>query len=587
MNPPQQPAAGIDIQDIKGIVRRQRNLFIITFMIIFLAATVVAFALPAVYRSQATILIEEQQIPEDFVRSTVTSYVEERLQVITQQILSRPRLLEIINQFNLYAEMRDRFTTEEIVAKMRQAIAMETISTEVSDKRSSRPTEATIAFTVGYEGKDPATVQKVANKLASLYLESNLQARREQATDITTFLERELEALRRQIAAREEAISRFKRQHAQELPEYQAANLQALTRLQQQYDQVNMEIGARTEHLITLKGQLASIDPLAPIVTDEGKQVRNPADQLKFLRLQLVSLKARLADKHPDVRKLKNEIAELEAQVGATAGDAQAAARRLEERRRELAEMKRRLDPQHPDVQALEHEVAALAAEAKRLAALEEQPEPAADNPAYIQLQTQIQAVETELAALQGRKGRLEAEIADYQRRLDNMPLVEKEYNQLLRGYESDRMKYQELNNKLMEARVSQEMEEAQQAERFTIIDPPLAPEHPAKPNRLAIVLIGFVLALGAGVGVGALRESLNTSVKTAGELQRLTGLPVLTTIPLLENPQEKRRRRIYFILAAAALVILTVAALWAVHTFVMPLDILWIKVQRRLQKMV
>jgi hypothetical protein len=167
------------------------------------------------------------------------------------------------------------------------------------------------------------------------------------------------------------------------------------------------------------------------------------------------------------------------------------------------------------------------------------------------------------------------------------MPLVEKEYNQLLRGYESDRMKYQELNNKLMEARVSQEMEEAQQAERFTIIDPPLAPEHPAKPNRLAIVLIGFVLALGAGVGVGALRESLNTSVKTTGELQRLTGLPVLTTIPLLESPLEQRRRRIYIILAAAALVILTVAALWAVHTFVMPLDILWIKVQRRLQKMV
>ncbi|MBN2232983.1 MAG: chain-length determining protein [Deltaproteobacteria bacterium] len=589
MNPQQQPAAGIDIQDIRGIVRRQKNLFIITFVTIFFAAALVAFALPAIYRSQATILIEEQQIPEDFVRSTVTSYVEERLQVITQQILSRPRLLEIINQFNLYTEMRDRFTTEEIVAKMRQAISMETISTEVSDKRSSRPTEATIAFTVGYEGKSPATVQKVTSRLASLYLEANLQARREQATDITTFLERELDSLRRQIAEREEAISQFKRRHTQELPEYQAANLQALTRLQQQYDQIAMDVGARTERLITLRAQLATIDPQAPIVTDEGKPVRNPADQLKFLRLQLVSLQARLSDRHPDVRKLKSEIAELESQVGETTVDLQTARRQLEERRRTLADMKRRLDPQHPDVQALEQEVAALTAETGRLADEERnRPEPGpADNPAYIQLETQMRATESDIEALQGRKARLDAEIAAYQQRLDNMPLVEKEYNQLLRGYEADRIKYQELNNKLMEARVSQQMEEAQQAERFTIIDPPLEPEHPSKPNRLAIVLIGFVLAMGAGVGIGALRESLNTSVKTAAELQRLTALPVLTTIPLMDNPQEKRQRRTRILMAVAVLVILAAAAVWAVHTFVMPLDILWIKGQRRLQKLV
>jgi len=164
---------------------------------------------------------------------------------------------------------------------------------------------------------------------------------------------------------------------------------------------------------------------------------------------------------------------------------------------------------------------------------------------------------------------------------------VEKEYNDLVRDQQADQLKYQEIMNKLMDAKVSQGMEESQQAERFTIIDPALSPERPAKPNRLAIVLIGFVLALGCGVGLAAVRENLNTTVKNTAELSRSTGLPVLASIPLLETAedlQKKSRRKIMMIVIALGIIAI---ALLLINSFIMPLDILWIKLQRRFMRLI
>ncbi|MDY6954445.1 MAG: chain-length determining protein, partial [Thermodesulfobacteriota bacterium] len=144
--------------DIKGLVRRRKRIFLASFLAILVPALLIAFLLPPVYLSQSTILIEDQQIPREYVQTTITGYVEERLQIITQRIMSRSRLMEIMDRFNLYADMRERHTTEEILEKMREDINLQTISADVMDKRTGRPTVATIAFTLSYEGKTPATV---------------------------------------------------------------------------------------------------------------------------------------------------------------------------------------------------------------------------------------------------------------------------------------------------------------------------------------------------------------------------------------------------------------------------------------------
>ena len=578
-----------ELQDIKGILRRQKTLFLVTFLAIFFLSVIVAFVLPPVYRSQSTILIEEQQIPQEFAQTTITSYVEERLQVITQQIMSRPRLLEIINQFNLYPEMRDRFTTEEIVQKLRDAINFEMINTEVMDRRTGRPTTATIAFTLAYEGENPSTVQKVANRLASLYLEANLKTREQRASNITTFLERELKNLKTQIDEKESKISQFKQIHGQELPEYRTINMQAVSRMNQQLDQAAMQIRSQQERKIYLEGQLANVDPLMPVVTEEGKTMMNPRERLKYLRLQLISLQSQMSDKHPDVKRMKGEIAELEAKVGDT-NDSLGKIKQLKDSEGRLAILKGKLGPRHPDVIKLEKEVKLLKTQVESLKSQtvantvsENNPE----NPAYISLKTQIASAEMEIRSLNQGKRQLEEKINRYQQLIDNTPLVEKEYNDLIRDQQADQLKYQEIMNKLMDAKISQGMEESQQAERFTIIDPALSPERPAKPNRLAIVLIGFVLALGFGVGMAAVRENLNTTVKNTAELSHSTGLPVLANIPLLETAEDlrkKSRRKIMMIVIALGIIAI---ALLLINSFIMPLDILWIKLQRRFMRLI
>ncbi|MCK4379115.1 MAG: hypothetical protein KAW01_07210, partial [Deltaproteobacteria bacterium] len=394
--------------------------------------------------------------------------------------------------------------------------------------------------------------------------------------------------LKTQIDEKESKISQFKQIHGQELPEYRTINMQALSRLNQQIDQAAMQIRSQQERKIYLEGQLANVDPLMPVVTEEGKTMMNPRERLKYLRLQLISLQAQLSDKHPDVKRMKGEIAELEAKVGDT-NDSLGKIKQLKDSEGRLAILKGKLGPRHPDVIKLEKEVKLLKTQVESLksqTAANTVSENNPENPAYISLKTQIASAEMEIRFLNQGKKQLEEKINNYQQLIDNAPLVEKEYNDLIRDQQADQLKYQEIMSKLMEAKVSQGMEESQQAERFTIIDPALTPERPAKPNRLAIVLIGFVLALGFGVGLAAVRENLNTTVKNAEELSRSTGLPVLANVPLLqtaEDLQKKRLRQIMMIVIALGIIVI---ALLLINSFIMPLDILWIKLQRRFMRL-
>ncbi|MFZ7111481.1 MAG: GNVR domain-containing protein [Desulfatiglandales bacterium] len=573
-----------DINRLGGIVRRRKKGFCYGFLLLSVIGTAVALILPPVYRSQSLILIEGQQIPQEYVVTTITSYVEERLQLITQQIMSRPKLLEIIDQFNLYPKLRGKYTSEKIIEKMRKDIRFETISADVIDRRTGRPTTATIAFSVSYEGKDPATVQKVTSVLASLYLEENLRNREQRASTTTIFLQQGLDELNNRMNDIQTGIGAFKQAHMGELPEDNPVNLQAIGRLDRELDQVESRIRNLKERNIFLEGQIAKVDPLCPIVTEDGKQLMNPAERLKFLRMQRIALKGSMTEKHPDLIKLDKEIAELEAEVGET-DESLDKVKRLNTLTGRLAALQGSLGAKHPDVLTLMKEIETLDQDVARMKTVEagyhltsNKP----DNPAYIQLRTQIASANMEIESLAEERRRIKDEIVKYSNRLANIPLAEKEYNQLLRDYENARHKYSEMTGKLMEARVSQEMEETQRGERFTIVEAAQLPEKPHKPNRTAIILISLVLALGAGVGIAALRESLDRSVKTADELSRLSDLPVLTVIPFKETDRERGAKRVRKAALGLGCVCVLVCALILVHLYVMPLEVLWAKLQRR-----
>jgi len=570
--------------DIKGAFRRRKLGFIVLFILVLSVAVTTAFVLPPIYRSATTILVEGQQIPTEYVRTTVTSYVEERLQIITQQVMSRTKLLEIIEQFKLYSEMRKKNTVEEIIEKMRKDISLKTISANVKEG-SGRSGSGTIAFTLSYEGRQPATVQRVANVLASLYIEENVKTREKRAETTTEYLEAELKNVKTEIDAMEKRISQFKVEYAGVLPENSQINRQALERLLGERESIEMQIRSLQERQIFLQNQLAQMDQRAPVIAEGGERIAGPAERLNYLRMQLVALQAKYSDKHPDVKNLKSEIKELEAQLQQT-GDTEGKGKRLTELQAELAELQAKYGPKHPDVISKTREVETLADELKRM----EGGSPGAalaatgtENPAYTSLKTQIAAIGMEMNNLMAERERLKEKIDLYQARIEKGPLIEREYIDLTRNYDHLRARYNDIMSNLMQAKAAQSLEESQRSERFTIIEAANLPEKPFKPNRMAIIMVGLVLAVGAGAGYAAGREALDRSIKTVDELSALMGLPVLSAVSLIITPEERRGRQIKLMILGVGCLGLVIAAVILVHFFYMPLDILWLKVQKRM----
>jgi uncharacterized protein involved in exopolysaccharide biosynthesis len=293
--------------DLVRILRKRRWYILVPALAIFTVIALVAYLLPAIYKSETLILIENQKIPVDFVQSTVTSEVEERLNLITQRLMSRTRLEEIIDKFELYTEYREKWTREEIIDKMREDINLEIVSTEGVDKRSGRPVVFTVAFKLAYEGKNPETVQAVTSELASLYIEENLRVRVDASAVTTQFVSDEMSKMEAEIQKLGKTISDFKQQHLNELPEQLHERYLETARR----DQENAK-----QSLVYLRGQIASTDPDATLVSSYGKRVLSPKEQLELDRTELITMESKLSENHPDVVELRDRIARLEKETG-------------------------------------------------------------------------------------------------------------------------------------------------------------------------------------------------------------------------------------------------------------------------------
>ncbi len=519
------------IEDYKDFLRRRKWQIIIPWILVTLIAGGIAYVLPPVYRSTSTILIESQQVPQDLIRTTVTGYAEERIKAITAQILSRQVLLKIVKDFDLYPKKRSNAPVEDILDQMKKDISIEMISAEVPDRRGGRPVTVNVAFTVSYEGHDPQKVMAVTNRLTSLFLEHNLQMREGLAKTTTKFLKQQLDQYREITRKLEEKIAKFKEAHIKELPELMNINFETERQLRHQIDSLDDQIRTLKDRIVYLEGQLATVSPDINTVDANGKIIADPAQRLKFLKNQLVTMEANLSPKHPDVIKLKREIAELEKQTGDTAQKTELE-KLLKAKREKLRQLSSTLKPRHPDIIKLKKEIKTLE---EQLAKARQKTSPTLDsaptNPAYINLETQIKAAQIDLEGLKRKKRQLEAKWQDYVKRLEMMPSVEKQYRDLTRDYDAAQQQYRETMAKLMEAQQGQSLEQHQAGEKFTVIDPPELPERPIKPNRPAIVLIGFILGMGLGVGIAATAEMADSTIRTAKDVKRITGKPVLASI--------------------------------------------------------
>ena len=513
--------------DYIQIIRRRKWSLIIPFLVVLIIAVIVALTLPPVYRSTSTILIEEQEIPAEFVITTVTSYAEQRIQSINQRIMSTTKLLEIIKRFNLYADKQEKWTQEEIVEKMREDVSMEPISAEVMDRRTGRPSVATIAFTLSYEGKDtPEKIQRVANVITSLFLEENLQVRQRQTSETTKFLENEMLKVKTQLAEIEAKIAGFKEEHINELPELLQVNMQSLNSIEHNVDRLNELLRTLKERESSLQTQLSGIDSVSE---------NQDKSRLDELRLQLVYLKSRFSDKYPDVVKTKAEIAEMKKRVSESgiSKDTKAGI---------------------------------------------------GDNPVYITLASQLSGVKAEIDSVYRQIKEIERKRDDYRARIEATPRVEEQFKVIATEQFNTRAKYEDLMRKVMEAQVAQGLEKEQKGERFTLIDSARLPEKPFKPNRLAIILIGFVLALGAGVGMASMKEFSDQAVRKSETLVSTTSFPVLAGIPEIITAKDITRKRRNYLIVVFGCIVIIAACVTAFHFWVMDLNVCWAKVMRRLQ---
>ena len=537
-----------ELRDLKEIVGRRKKGFIITFGIIFLAGIIVAIALPPVYRSEATIRLEDQQISEDFVRSTISEYIEEQIAKISQQVLNREKLAEIVAKLNLVPAGDETINGAQFVDTMKQNILLEAIESDISDSQSQRKGRQTLtmAFKLSYEGDDPHTVQKVTDTLSNLFLEEDIKRRERVVSATNEFLQAEQKRLLFEINAYEKKISEFKQAHLHELPDDQGYNLQAVLRLEREMDQNQNRLQLLQEKEMLLNAQLAKVEPLTPIVVAGSNVASNPNQRLKELYLQLTRLRSIYSEKHPDIKKTRNEINELETQVKHSDVSVERV-KRLNQLEDQLAEKQGVYGPDHPEVKAVKREISILKPQVDKLMTetvkvkiSQEKP----DNPAYIDLVTQINSVKMEAEALRADSKKILQEIEKFQRRVEKAPVVEKELNALQRDLDSAQKKYSEVSNMLLEARVTKDLEGKQQGQRFSITSSAYLPVTPFKPNRLLIMLLSFASAFILGTFFVALREGMDDTVKTTDQIKSITGVPVLTSVSYIVTGEEKRARR-------------------------------------------
>ncbi len=475
---------------------RRRWSFLGPLFLLGLAGSAVARVWPASYRSDALIIVEHQQVPTQYVTPNLVTDLRDRLQVMTQQTLSHTRLQRLIEQFRLYPKERARMTMDEVVEKMQADIVIDLV------KPTSGRNEPN-AFHVFYSAGNPRTAQQVNDELTRLFIEENLHQRTKQSESTTEFLEGQLEQARKDLVTQEARLREYKSSYLGELPEQEQSNLQILQSLEAQLHAGADALGRAEQQKIYLESMRAQYLAMQDsVAATDNKAASSPsavaALALRDLQKELGELEAKYTSRHPDVQKLREQIDQWK---------------------------------------ALKQNVEAAPAGF---------PEGAGPtgNPALIEVDSRLKAVAAEIRDRKAEVEGLRKRIDQIQARLGLTPVREQQLAGVTRNYENSRKYYQSLLQKQLESALATNLEKRQEGEQFRIVDPPSLPQRPYQPNRLIILLVGWLVSLGGGIALVALRESADLSLRNEWDVHQHLQYPVLTQVPILRSPRVKMRLR-------------------------------------------
>lgn len=547
---------------------KKKILILLTWIVLGAAAVVVVHQMPSVYTAEALILVDSQKIPERYVTATVSTELQDRIASISQRILSSTELKKIIDDFDLYHDARKIKFEEEILEMMRRDITIELDTGGFSQNHPG-------AFRVGYQGPNPSVVAQVANRLANLFIEENLKTREVQAEGTSEFIDNQLQEAKKQLDELEAAVSRFKLAHNGELPEQESSLQATLGRLQAELESNRDAANRAQESKLVLANSISTAQASATLLTrtvqvpdaaptGQASQapitVTAPAPHaptpLEAAEAQLRQVELRYGDSHPDVKHLKETIAELKAEQGTIATSLAGAT----------------LPPgskEHPADKAAT-QAAPKVAESKTTAPKTVTlvgPEFLATRERIASLQAQLAQADKELQFRKSEQERILHDISIYQQRIEKLPVREQEMAQLTRDYQISKANYQSLLDKKFSAEMATDMERRQKSERFTLLDPAQVPQKPAKPRRTLLYPAGCLASLGVGLLLAFAMEFKKDAL--LGEWELPASAEVLARLPQFEvfsesdEEDRSRKRKLHVALwsGAAVSMLLTIMA--------------------------
>src|ERR1039457_30385 len=516
----QESSEPIDFTEIKGIIRRRRWQFLLPFFCGWALVWGASWLIPSSDLSGTLILVEQPSVPEKYVVSNIDSDIQHQLDSITQQILSRTRLIRIIDSLGLYAQERKHASPDDLVWKMSKDIDIELVRGD--DRKLS-------AFNIYYADRDPKMAQAATAELANLFITENLVQRQERSENTTKFLEDQLDQARAKLAAQEAKLRVFKDQHLGELPTQTQSNLQILIGLQNQVqaneDSLNRAQQQNT-YLESLVNQYRAMGSGSKPAEGGPVGLAEIDKELDQLKAQLTDLTSHYTDKHPDVRKTREQIARTE-----------------QMRERIVADMNNRSHTPSPAPTAA-------------------QPLDPKSAP-MLEMESQLKANRLEIANREAEIKDEQSKINQYQARLNMAPVMEQQFADITRDYDQSKTDYESLLAKKNQSEMSTDLEKTQQGERFRMLDPPNLPARPYKPNRLLLCGAGLAVGFVLGGGFAALREKLSGKIFSERQSTKLVPVEIIVEIPQIETPQEQASNRMatWVACAAAAVVLACILA--------------------------
>lgn len=531
---------------IHAIGRRKALLFAVAIPIAVLAILLAA-TLPDVYTSSALVEIDEPSTAESLAgANNDSSYADQYVQNLKGIVLNDANLRKLNAEHDLYPDLADDESA--MLARMRRDIDVQIVTTPILDPRTGREREVVDAFTLSYDNHVPEKAQQGAQWLVSSFLAEHRRQRQGRASNAAEFYSKEAERMRTQVAKLESKLADFKRANYGQLPELTEVNMSMMDRAENTLAANNTTMASLRQERVFLAAQL-----------EQTRAQGLDSGSVRQLEDQYSRMKSSYDENHPDMVTLRRQIDSLK--YGTSAGAGTSLRSQLTQKRATLAEARQRYGAEHPDIKRLERDIATLDARIK--GGERGDVEFSDGSPVGMQLRTQINAIDSQLASLAATNAELRAKVGGLEKNVTAAPQVEREYANLTRDLNTGRAKYEQLLNRMMDAEVSESAIVGGRADEFRLISSPMLPSVAGKPQRLAILLIGLVAAVVLGLSMTVAAEAFDPKVRGARDVRELLSVSPLVAIPMIRNSRTRRRGAWRFAAATAS----GVAGVWIAFT--------------------